>query len=159
MACKYLYQGKEYTKESFYDYVKNNLVEGKVVPKYERILFPSGNTSMKIEGHTTLEEFKKQKEDRLKELEDKLNLLPNIKIEENSDGFFNFKLQSGITSKYGSYTKDNVLRELESYKKVQSEELTREIVNLKQELSKLKSGRIPMQSIISRTILVLIKNA
>ena len=36
---------------------------------YEKVLFPLGNTASKIEGHTTLEEFKKQKEDRIKELE------------------------------------------------------------------------------------------
>jgi hypothetical protein len=36
---------------------------------YEKVLFPSGDTASKIEGHTTLEEFKKQKEDRIKELE------------------------------------------------------------------------------------------
>jgi hypothetical protein len=40
---------------------------------YEKVLFPSGDTASKVEGHTTLEQFKKQKEDRLKELEDKVN--------------------------------------------------------------------------------------
>jgi hypothetical protein len=37
---------------------------------YEKVLFPSGDTASKVEGQTTLEEFKKQKEDRIKELED-----------------------------------------------------------------------------------------
>ncbi len=36
---------------------------------YEKVLFPSGNTASKVEGHTTLEEFKKQKEDRLKQIQ------------------------------------------------------------------------------------------
>ena len=36
---------------------------------YEKVLFPTGNTASKVEGHTTLEEFKKQKEDRIKKLE------------------------------------------------------------------------------------------
>lgn len=36
---------------------------------YKKVLFPTGNTASKIEGHSTLEEFKKQKEDRIKELE------------------------------------------------------------------------------------------
>lgn len=69
MACKYIYESKEYTKEEFYKFVGDNLVEKKSVPKYTKILFPSGNTASKVEGHTTLEEFKKQKEDRIKELE------------------------------------------------------------------------------------------
>jgi hypothetical protein len=37
---------------------------------YEKVLFPSGDTASKVEGQTTLEGFKKQKEDRIKELED-----------------------------------------------------------------------------------------
>ena len=41
-------------------------------------MFPTGDTASKVEGHTTLEEFKKQKEDRIKELEEKLK---NIKQE------------------------------------------------------------------------------
>ena len=36
---------------------------------YEKVLFPKGDTASKVEGHSTLEEFKKQKEDRIKELE------------------------------------------------------------------------------------------
>lgn len=69
MACKYIYESKEYTKEEFYKFVGDNLVEKKSVPKYNKILFPSGDTASVIEGHSTLEEFKKQKEDRIKELE------------------------------------------------------------------------------------------
>ena len=45
------------------------VIQDSVNKGYEKVLFPSGNTSMKIEGHTTLEEFKKQKEDRLEQLE------------------------------------------------------------------------------------------
>jgi hypothetical protein len=50
-----------------------SIIQDSVKKGYEKILFPSGNTASKVEGHTTLEEFKKQKEDRLKELEDKVN--------------------------------------------------------------------------------------
>jgi len=69
MACKYHYQGKEYSKEEFYNLVKTTMVTPKVVQKYDRILFPTGRTASLIEGHSTLEEFKKQKEDRLEQLE------------------------------------------------------------------------------------------
>lgn len=79
MACKYIYKNKEYSKEEFYDYVRDNLVEKKTVQKYNKILFPSGSTAQKIEGHQTLEEFKKQKEDRIKELETKIQNLKNSK--------------------------------------------------------------------------------
>ena len=67
--CIYKYKGKDYTKEEFYSLVRNTMVQPRTVQKYEKVLFPSGNTASKIEGHTTLEEFKKQKEDRIKELE------------------------------------------------------------------------------------------
>lgn len=46
---------------------------------YEKILFPTGNTASKVEGHSTLESYKKEKEDKLKELEKQK--------EKNVDGF------------------------------------------------------------------------
>jgi len=46
-----------------------SIVQDSAKKGYEKVLFPSGNTASKVEGHTTLEEFKKQKEDRIKKLE------------------------------------------------------------------------------------------
>jgi hypothetical protein len=46
-----------------------SIIQDSAKKGYEKVLFPSGNTASKVEGHTTLEEFKKQKEDRIKELE------------------------------------------------------------------------------------------
>ena len=69
MNCIYKYKGKDYTKEEFYSLVRTTMVQPRTVQKYEKVLFPTGNTASKVEGHTTLEEFKKQKEDRIKELE------------------------------------------------------------------------------------------
>ena len=67
--CIYKYKGKDYTKEEFYSLVRTTMVQPRTVQKYTKILFPTGNTASKVEGHTTLEEFKKQKENRIKELE------------------------------------------------------------------------------------------
>lgn len=50
-----------------------SIIQDSAKKGYEKVLFPSGNTASKVEGHTTLEEFKKQKEDRIKELEEKRN--------------------------------------------------------------------------------------
>ena len=80
MACKYHYQGKEYSKEEFYNLVRTTMVTPKVVQKYKKILFPSGNTASVIEGHTTLEEFKKEKENRIKKLEEDINKIPKDKV-------------------------------------------------------------------------------
>ena len=45
-----------------------SIVQDSAKQGYEKVLFPSGDTASKVEGHTTLEEFKKQKELRLKQL-------------------------------------------------------------------------------------------
>lgn len=47
-----------------------SIIQDSAKKGYEKVLFPSGNTASKVEGHSTLEEFKKQKEDRIKKLED-----------------------------------------------------------------------------------------
>ena len=46
-----------------------SIIQDSAKKGYEKVLFPSGNTASKVEGHTTLEEFKKGKEDRIKEIE------------------------------------------------------------------------------------------
>ena len=46
-----------------------SIVQDSVKKGYEKVLFPTGDTASKVESHQTLEEFKKQKEDKLKELE------------------------------------------------------------------------------------------
>lgn len=45
------------------------LIQNAAKEGYTKVRLPTGNTSAKVEGHSTLEEFKKQKEDRIKELE------------------------------------------------------------------------------------------
>jgi hypothetical protein len=48
-----------------------SIIQDSAKKGYEKVLFPTGNTASKVEGHTTLEEFKKQKEDRIEDLRDK----------------------------------------------------------------------------------------
>ena len=97
MACKYIYKGTTYnSREEFLEYAKENIIkessenkfmqllekdsnwvtffiksiiQDSVNKEYEKVLFPTGNTASKVEGHSTLEEFKKQKEDRLKQIQ------------------------------------------------------------------------------------------
>lgn len=61
-----------------------SIIQDSAKKGYEKVLFPTGNTASKIEGHTTLEEFKKQKEDRIKFLDGEINDPENIerRIEE-----------------------------------------------------------------------------
>jgi hypothetical protein len=81
---------------------------------YEKVLFPSGNTASKVEGHTTLEEFKKQKEDRIKQLEDS----------NNTETFYN--------------EQGEVYEEPDFLKKERIENNNREIAQLKQELERVE---------------------
>ena len=48
-----------------------SIIQDSAKKGYEKVLFPTGDTASKVEGHITLEEFKKQKEDRIKELEER----------------------------------------------------------------------------------------
>jgi hypothetical protein len=61
-----------------------SIIQDSAKKGYEKVLFPTGNTASKVEGHTTLEEFKKQKEDRIKFLDGEINDPENIerRIEE-----------------------------------------------------------------------------
>lgn len=61
-----------------------SIIQDSAKKGYEKVLFPTGNTASKVEGHTTLEEFKKQKEDRIKELEDFIDNPTYDKIQNRS---------------------------------------------------------------------------
>jgi hypothetical protein len=46
-----------------------SIIQDSAKKGYEKVLFPKGDTASKIEGHTTLEEYKQQKQNRLDVLE------------------------------------------------------------------------------------------
>ena len=124
MSCIYKYKGKDYTKDEFYSLVRTTMVQPRAVQKYEKVLFPKGDTAAKIEGHQTLEDFKKQKEARIRELERRL---------ENKQD----ELNSG-----------NV--QLDSDKRILQrtiEQIPNEIKTLKQELADVESGQTQLSSI------------
>jgi len=68
--------------EKWTSFFIKSLIQNAAKDGYSKVWLPSGNTSAKVEGHATLEEFKKQKEDRIKLLENKL-----INIEKNPEQF------------------------------------------------------------------------
>lgn len=49
-----------------------SIIQDSAKKGYEKVLFPTGNTASKVEGHQTLEDFKKQKENRLKDINKQL---------------------------------------------------------------------------------------
>jgi hypothetical protein len=62
---------------------------------YEKVLFPSGDTASKVEGHTTLEEFKAQKLARLKVLEEGVKIIKNPVYEKAGEVMWSFQLENG----------------------------------------------------------------
>ena len=85
-----------------------SIIQDSAKKGYEKVLFPSGNTATKVEGHSTLEEFKKQKEDRIKELEKQKGYLLDDKIVGNSFYINNTKVFY-LTKNIG-HTKDGFAR-------------------------------------------------
>jgi hypothetical protein len=90
-----------------------SIIQDSAKKGYEKVLFPSGNTASKVEGHTTLEEFKKQKEDRIKELESKLETL--------EDKEYTYKTEPLIPTKDNNYAKVRVTFEDGSVKEGNNE--------------------------------------
>jgi len=110
-----------------------SIIQDSAKKGYEKVLFPSGNTASKVEGHTTLEEFKKQKEDRIKEINKlKANSLSYKEIQEKGKylqdkfGFKSIEEQEGIdNSKEEDYNNQIIDR---------NNKFDNEINQLKQEL-------------------------
>jgi hypothetical protein len=65
-----------------------SIIQDSAKKGYEKVLFPTGNTASKVEGHTTLEEFKREKEDRIKELENDKQSILNGKSRRYKDIWF-----------------------------------------------------------------------
>lgn len=66
-----------------------SIIQDSAKKGYEKVLFPSGDTASKVEGHTTLEEFKKQKQDRIKELEKIFRPYSVTKVNGDTIAYFN----------------------------------------------------------------------
>jgi hypothetical protein len=119
-----------------------SIIQDSAKKGYEKVLFPTGNTASKVEGHTTLEEFKKQKEDRIKELE-KQNNNDNSTIGMNnyfSIGTVMYKKKNNVYYANSEIiTKDNYENNLLIAKENDKEKNNREINQLKQELERVET--------------------
>lgn len=107
-----------------------SIIQDSAKKGYEKVLFPTGNTASKVEGHTTLEEFKKQKEDRIKELEKFLK-----KGEENLAPYFEGAVIGSeiLTKERAEELKNKVRTNQETDKNIN------EINQLKQELERVET--------------------
>jgi len=123
-----------------------SIIQDSAKKGYEKVLFPSGNTASKVEGHTTLEEFKKQKEDRIKELEEKKKTASNNKpwlvseVTGNKKHYFNTEEEANefrrINGRENFYSASPTSSLKDSLKNV--EDINNEIKQLKQELDRIE---------------------
>lgn len=123
-----------------------SIIQDSAKKGYEKVLFPTGNTASKVEGHTTLEEFKKQKEDRIKELEEKKKTASSNKpwlvseIRNNKKHYFNTEKEANefrrINGQKNFYSASPTSSLKDSLKSV--EDINNEINQLKQELERVE---------------------
>lgn len=134
-------------KNNWVTFFTKSIIQDSVKKGYEKVLFPKGDTAAKIEGHQTLEEFKKQKENRIKEIENNprieyiLEYKPKIKQAGKivfNESFKN-KKEAEIALK-NKNDNDWKLNEI-----IDKREL--EIKTLKQELADVESGKTQLSSI------------
>jgi len=127
-------------KNNWVTFFVKSIIQDSAKKGYEKVLFPTGDTASKVEGHETLEEFKKQKEDRIKELE-KAKLLEDnkeYKIERVEEGLGKGKYELTIIGKAGSLlfnTREEALIEVKQRKR----DIDIEITQLKQELERVET--------------------
>ena len=110
-----------------------SIIQDSAKKGYEKVLFPSGDTASKVEGHTTLEEFKKQKQDRIKELENQnegySKEIEDLKFE-REQLFLNAYKEAPSTY--------DIDRKIEQTQKQIEERNNKEISQLKQELARIE---------------------
>jgi hypothetical protein len=88
-----------------------SIIQDSAKKGYEKVLFPSGDTASKVEGHTTLEEFKKGKQARIKLLEEKKDYINQTGAVGKID------LETGARINYDNQSKESIDREIEQLKK------------------------------------------
>ena len=106
-----------------------SIIQDSAKKGYEKVLFPKGDTAAKIEGHQTLEEFKKTRENEIKKSENKIKEYDKI-------------INTPLTEMEDIFGKP----ELEKAKK-QKESALAYIDTLKQELADVESGQTQLSSI------------
>jgi hypothetical protein len=79
-----------------------SIIQDSAKKGYEKVLFPTGDTASKVEGHATLEKFKKEKEDRIKELE---------KEKKNLKDDFEYDAEGNILGNHSEYRKKDIEQE------------------------------------------------
>jgi hypothetical protein len=110
-----------------------SIIQDSAKKGYEKVLFPSGDTASKVEGHQTLEEFKRVKEIRLKELEREINNVDTGKSIKNHPFIPQIHQELEREEKGWRVYSNNVPEQLYTIEQIK-EPYNREINQIKQEL-------------------------
>ena len=124
-----------------------SIIQDSAKKGYEKILFPSGDTASKVEGHTTLEEFKREKENRIKQIEKNKNnlkiigekLKEKIELEKDWAGEEQYSVRDSNSKVYFAKTKKEVEQKIDEEVKTKQEQDNKEINQLKQELERVET--------------------
>jgi hypothetical protein len=119
-------------KGNWVNFFIQSIVQDSVKKGYNKILFPKGDTASKIEGHQTVEEFRKFKENRIKFLQNESGNFTLIDRLGNNLGKFETKaeVQSKIKSEY---LVDYKIINLEDTRNKEIETLKKEIKRVEEE--------------------------
>lgn len=114
---------------------------------YEKVLFPKGETAAKIEGHQTLEEFKEQKENRIKYLKEK-DIVAYLQKQSFPDSQGNYWAYNFIDGGNYSFKTLEEAKEAVTKNNIKAKEVRdKEIKTLKKEIADVESGQTQLSSI------------
>lgn len=126
-----------------------SIIQDSAKKGYEKILFPKGDTASKVEGHSTLKEFKKQKENRIKILEEYVlehkkelqNYEQALVLKKDKYGDYYGYLgnnETPFTNGESEQMIKNSLNALQQHTNIKIIRDEKEIIQLKQELEKVE---------------------
>lgn len=121
-----------------------SIIQDSAKKGYEKVLFPVGDTAAKIEGHDTVDEFIKNKQNRISELEkQKLPFLVKFTHTDRVYGYYNSEEEANnarIKNKIDDKSiVDNTTKD--------KEQINNEISQLEKEIEDAKAGKLKISSI------------
>ena len=141
-------------KNNWVTFFVKAIIQDSAKKGYDRVLFPKGNTASKIEGHETLEDFKKQKENRIEELETKFSQQHFEELlEREKKGTLKGNINTAKKGDYDPftdtpYTEDQIVGYTGDYAELSNlRSVKQEIETLKQEVADVESGKTQLSSI------------
>jgi hypothetical protein len=115
-----------------------SIIQDSAKKGYEKVLFPKGDTASKVEGHETLENYKREKLKRIEFLEDNKEILSNTKPYKIGD-YFDRDVENLPENERVNYNKVETQEEVDLLnEELSTEGIDNEINQLKKELADIE---------------------